>query len=62
MIQHNNDNLKCNSNSKNQQCTCIVCGKNHEIVNIYSMYLFCSEKCYSNYRKLPTKKQLELQE
>ncbi len=41
-------------------CRCIVCTKIFEILTIYSMYRFCSEKCYSDYRKMPTKKQQEL--
>ncbi len=42
------------------KCSCIVCTKNFEILTIYSMYRFCSEECYCDYRKMPTKKQQEL--
>ena len=41
-------------------CVCIVCTKKFKMNTIYSMYKFCSEKCYSDFRKMPTKKQLEL--
>ncbi len=52
VIIHGRDNII--------NCVCIVCTKKFEILTIYSMYRFCSEKCYSDYRKMPTKKQLEL--
>jgi hypothetical protein len=41
-------------------CRCIICAKRFEILTIYSMYRFCSEECYCDYRKLPTTKQQEL--
>ncbi len=44
----------------NISCKCIVCTKRFEILTIFSMYRFCSEECYEQYRKLPTKKQQEL--
>ena len=40
-------------------CRCIVCTRKFEILTIYSMYRFCSEECYCDYRKMPTKKQKE---
>jgi len=41
-------------------CRCIVCTRKFEILTIYSMYRFCSEECYCDYQKMPTKKQQEL--
>jgi hypothetical protein len=52
VIIHGRDNII--------SCVCIVCTKRFEILTIYSMYRFCSEKCYENYRKMPTEKQGEL--
>jgi len=52
VIIHGRDNII--------SCVCIVCTKKFEILTIYSMYKFCSEKCYENYRKMPTEKQQEL--
>jgi len=52
VIIHGRDNII--------KCSCIVCTKNFEILTIYSMYRFCSEECYCDYRKMPTKKQQEL--
>lgn len=52
VIIHGRDNII--------NCLCIVCTKRFEILTIYSMYRFCSDECYENYRKLPTDKQREL--
>lgn len=52
VIIHGRDNII--------NCLCIVCTKKFEILTIYSMYRFCSDECYENYRKLPTDKQREL--
>ena len=52
VIIHGRDNII--------DCRCIVCTKKFEILTIYSMYRFCSEECYCDYRKMPTKKQQEL--
>lgn len=52
VIIHGRDNII--------NCLCIVCTKKFEILTIYSMYRFCSDDCYENYRKLPTDKQREL--
>lgn len=52
VIIHGRDNII--------KCSCIVCTKNFEILTIYSMYRFCSEECYCDYRNMPTKKQQEL--
>lgn len=41
---------------------CIVCSMNFGMDLVYKtgMYAFCSEKCYTAFRKMPTEKQREL--
>lgn len=47
---------------KRGEFSCTVCNITYGMEQVYKtgMYVFCSERCYSDYRKMSTEKQQEL--